>query len=145
MAMGAEAWTTIPAKDCGVDAVATSDNLFFGGVCLIQAKRWANLVGLERPGHPLLIRPGQRAVRAPQQNHAHQRRRAQTPDQEASEHRRHPRDLASTAGQSIQQQTSWAARPRCLACRLGRGFSLTPVLEQVTEGYRAMDERRAIK
>ncbi|NRQ32964.1 restriction endonuclease [Nonomuraea sp. NN258] len=47
VAMGAEAWTTIPSKDGGVDAVATSDNLFFGGVCLIQAKRWANLVGLE--------------------------------------------------------------------------------------------------
>ena len=47
VAMGAEAWTTIPSKDGGVDAVATSDNLFFGGVCLIQAKRWAKLVGLE--------------------------------------------------------------------------------------------------
>ena len=46
-AMGAEAWTTIPSKDGGVDAVATSKNLFFGGVCLIQAKRWAGLVGLE--------------------------------------------------------------------------------------------------
>ena len=41
IAMGAEAWTTIPSKDGGVDAVATSKNLFFGGVCLIQAKRWA--------------------------------------------------------------------------------------------------------
>jgi restriction system protein len=47
VAMGAEAWTTIPSKDGGVDAVATSKNLFFGGVCLIQAKRWTNLVGLE--------------------------------------------------------------------------------------------------
>ena len=47
VAMGAEAWTTIPSKDGGVDAVATSRNLFFGGVCLIQAKRWAGLVGLE--------------------------------------------------------------------------------------------------
>ena len=47
IAMGAEAWTTIPSKDGGVDAVATSKNLFFGGVCLIQAKRWAGLVGLE--------------------------------------------------------------------------------------------------
>jgi restriction system protein len=45
--MGAEAWTTIPSKDGGVDAVATSKNLFFGGVCLIQAKRWTGLVGLE--------------------------------------------------------------------------------------------------
>jgi restriction system protein len=47
VAMGAEAWTTIPSKDGGVDAVATSKHLFFGGVCLIQAKRWTNLVGLE--------------------------------------------------------------------------------------------------
>jgi len=41
------AWTTIPSKDGGVDAVATSKNLFFGGVCLIQAKRWTGVVGLE--------------------------------------------------------------------------------------------------
>jgi restriction system protein len=47
VAMGAEAWTTIPSKDGGVDAVATSKNMFFGGVCLIQAKRWSGLVGLE--------------------------------------------------------------------------------------------------
>jgi restriction system protein len=47
VAMGAEAWTTIPSKDGGVDAVATSKNMFFGGVCLIQAKRWSKLVGLE--------------------------------------------------------------------------------------------------
>ena len=47
VAMGAEAWTTIPSKDGGVDAVATSKNLFFGGVCLIQAKRWTGVVGLE--------------------------------------------------------------------------------------------------
>lgn len=47
VAMGAEAWTTIPSKDGGVDAVATSKNLFFGGVCLIQAKRWTGVLGLE--------------------------------------------------------------------------------------------------
>jgi restriction system protein len=47
VAMGAEAWRTVPSKDGGVDAVATSKNLFFGGVCLIQAKRWTGLVGLE--------------------------------------------------------------------------------------------------
>jgi restriction system protein len=47
VAMGAEAWQTIPSKDGGVDAVATSRHLFFGGVCLIQAKRWTGLVGLE--------------------------------------------------------------------------------------------------
>jgi restriction system protein len=47
VAMGAEAWNTIPSKDGGVDTVATSKNLFFGGVCLIQAKRYTGLVGLE--------------------------------------------------------------------------------------------------
>jgi restriction system protein len=47
VAMGAEAWTTIPSKDGGVDAVAVSKNLFFGGTCLIQAKRWTGLVGLD--------------------------------------------------------------------------------------------------
>jgi restriction system protein len=47
VAMGAEAWRTVPSKDGGVDAVATSKNLFFGGVCLIQAKRWTKLVGLD--------------------------------------------------------------------------------------------------
>ena len=47
VAMGAEAWATIPSKDGGVDAVATSKHLFFGGVCLIQAKRYTGLVDLE--------------------------------------------------------------------------------------------------
>ena len=45
VAMGAEAWTTIPSKDGGVDAVATSQQRFFGGVCLIQAKRWTGRSG----------------------------------------------------------------------------------------------------
>jgi restriction system protein len=45
--MGAEGWNTIPSKDGGVDAVATSKKLIFGGVCLIQAKRYTGLVGLE--------------------------------------------------------------------------------------------------
>lgn len=47
IAMGAEAWTTIPSKDGGIDAIAASKNMFFGGVCLIQAKRWTGVVGLE--------------------------------------------------------------------------------------------------
>jgi restriction system protein len=45
--MGAKAWTTVPSKDGGIDAVVTSDDLFFGGVCFIQAKRYASVVGLE--------------------------------------------------------------------------------------------------
>lgn len=47
VAMGAEASTTIPSRAGAVDAVATSKNLFFGGVCLIQAKRWTSVAGLE--------------------------------------------------------------------------------------------------
>jgi restriction system protein len=47
VAIGAQAWRTLPSRDGGVDAVATSKNLFFGGVCLIQAKRWTGLVGLD--------------------------------------------------------------------------------------------------
>ncbi|WP_018504136.1 restriction endonuclease [Parafrankia discariae] len=47
VAMGTEAWRTVPSKDGGVDAVATQKNLVFGGVCLIQAKRWTGLVGLD--------------------------------------------------------------------------------------------------
>lgn len=46
-AMGSEAWTTIPSKDGGVDAVVTSKHLVFGSVCLIQAKRWKDVVGLD--------------------------------------------------------------------------------------------------
>ena len=38
LAMGAEAWNTFPSKDGGVDAVAVSKHLAFGGVCFIQAK-----------------------------------------------------------------------------------------------------------
>ncbi|WP_226899233.1 restriction endonuclease [Nonomuraea phyllanthi] len=47
VAMGAETWTALPPKDGGVEAVATSDNLFFGGVCLIQAKQSSGPVDLE--------------------------------------------------------------------------------------------------
>lgn len=47
VAMGAEAWNTFPSKDGGVDAVAVSKHLAFGGVCFIQAKRYTGVVGLE--------------------------------------------------------------------------------------------------
>lgn len=47
VAIGAEAWRTVPSTDGGVDTVATSKNLFFGGARLIHAKRWTNLVGLD--------------------------------------------------------------------------------------------------
>jgi restriction system protein len=47
VAMGAEAWNTFPSKDGGVDAVAVSKHLAFGGICFIQAKRYTGVVGLE--------------------------------------------------------------------------------------------------
>jgi restriction system protein len=47
VAMGTEAWNTFPSKDGGVDAVAVSKHLAFGGVCFIQAKRYTGVVGLE--------------------------------------------------------------------------------------------------
>jgi restriction system protein len=47
VAMGAEAWNTFPSKDGGVDAVAISKHLAFGGICFIQAKRYSGVVGLE--------------------------------------------------------------------------------------------------
>jgi len=50
--MGAEAWTTIPSKDGGVDAVATSRHLFFGGMRLIQGKRGTGLVSLKSVYEP---------------------------------------------------------------------------------------------
>ena len=46
-AMGAQAWTTIPAREGTVGAVVTSKNVFFGGACLVQAERREGLVGLD--------------------------------------------------------------------------------------------------
>jgi restriction system protein len=45
--MGMKAWNTEAIKDDGVDAVAVNDNAVFGGMCIIQAKRYRNAVGVE--------------------------------------------------------------------------------------------------
>jgi restriction system protein len=45
--MGMQAWNTQAIKDDGVDAVAVSNNAVFGGMCIIQAKRYRNAVGVE--------------------------------------------------------------------------------------------------
>lgn len=45
--MGMQAWNTEAIKDDGVDAVAVNDNAVFGGMCIIQAKRYRNAVGVE--------------------------------------------------------------------------------------------------
>lgn len=46
-AMGMKAWNTEASKDDGVDAVATSEVALFGGLCVIQAKRYSRAVGVE--------------------------------------------------------------------------------------------------
>ena len=45
--MGMRAWNTQAIKDDGVDAVAVNNNAVFGGMCIIQAKRYRNAVGVE--------------------------------------------------------------------------------------------------
>jgi restriction system protein len=45
--MGMQAWNTQAIKDDGVDAVAVNKNAVFGGMCIIQAKRYRNAVGVE--------------------------------------------------------------------------------------------------
>jgi len=45
--MGMQAWNTQAIKDDGVDAVAVNTNPVFGGMCIIQAKRYRNAVGVE--------------------------------------------------------------------------------------------------
>lgn len=46
-AMGMEAWVTQSSRDEGVDGVATNPDPVLGGLCVIQAKRYKNIVGLE--------------------------------------------------------------------------------------------------
>ncbi|MFD8087051.1 restriction endonuclease [Kitasatospora sp. NPDC059722] len=46
-AIGLEAWNTQASKDEGVDAVAISKDPIFNGECIIQAKRYTKLVGVE--------------------------------------------------------------------------------------------------
>jgi restriction system protein len=46
-AMGMKSWTTQPSKDDGVDAVAVNEDPVFGGLCVIQAKRYRGAVGVE--------------------------------------------------------------------------------------------------
>jgi restriction system protein len=46
-AIGMKAWVTQASRDDGVDAVATNEDPVVGGLCVIQAKRYSNIVGLE--------------------------------------------------------------------------------------------------
>ncbi|MER6167936.1 restriction endonuclease [Streptomyces violaceorubidus] len=45
--IGMEAWNTQASKDEGVDAVGVSKDPVFSGECIIQAKRYSKLVGVE--------------------------------------------------------------------------------------------------
>jgi restriction system protein len=46
-AMGMKSWVTQASKDDGVDAVAVNEDPVFGGLCIIQAKRYRSAVGVE--------------------------------------------------------------------------------------------------
>jgi restriction system protein len=46
-AMGMKSWVTQASKDDGVDAVAVNEDPVFGGLCIIQAKRYRGAVGVE--------------------------------------------------------------------------------------------------
>ena len=46
-AMGMKSWNTQASKGDGVDAVAIDEDPVFGGLCIIQAKRYRGAVGVE--------------------------------------------------------------------------------------------------
>ncbi|GAA2713194.1 restriction endonuclease [Actinoplanes palleronii] len=46
-AIGMESWVTQASKDEGVDGVAFNKDPIVGGLCIIQAKRYSKIVGLE--------------------------------------------------------------------------------------------------
>lgn len=46
-AVGMKAMVTQPSRDGGIDAVATNEDPLLGDVCIIQAKRYKDVVGLE--------------------------------------------------------------------------------------------------
>ena len=45
--IGLKAWVTQGSRDDGVDAVALNEDPILGGICVIQAKRYKNIVGVE--------------------------------------------------------------------------------------------------
>jgi len=46
-AMGMKSWVTQASRDDGVDGVAINEDPIVGGLCVIQAKRYSKIVGLE--------------------------------------------------------------------------------------------------
>ena len=65
-AIGMKSWVTQASRDEGVDGVATNEDPIVGGLCIIQAKRYSKIVGLE-------------AVHALRQRHGGQERRQRRP------------------------------------------------------------------
>ncbi|WP_435126497.1 restriction endonuclease, partial [Micromonospora tulbaghiae] len=45
--IGMKSWVTQASKDEGVDGVAVNEDPIVGGLCIIQAKRYSKIVGLE--------------------------------------------------------------------------------------------------
>jgi restriction system protein len=45
--IGLKSWVTQASRDDGVDAVAVNEDPIVGGLCVIQAKRYSNIIGLE--------------------------------------------------------------------------------------------------
>jgi restriction system protein len=45
--IGMKSWVTQASRDDGVDAVAINEDPIVGGLCVIQAKRYSRVVGLE--------------------------------------------------------------------------------------------------
>jgi restriction system protein len=46
-ARGLKSWVTQASRDDGVDGIATNEDPIVGGLCIIQAKRYSKIVGLE--------------------------------------------------------------------------------------------------
>ena len=46
-AIGLKSWVTQSSRDEGADGVAVNEDPIVGGLCIIQAKRYSNIVGLE--------------------------------------------------------------------------------------------------
>ncbi|WP_206779377.1 restriction endonuclease, partial [Frankia sp. EI5c] len=46
-AMGMNSWVTQGSRDDGIDAVATNVDPIVGGLCVIQAKKYRHVVGVE--------------------------------------------------------------------------------------------------
>ncbi len=46
-AIGLKSWVTQVSRDGGIDGVAVNEDPILGGLCIIQAKRYTKMIGLE--------------------------------------------------------------------------------------------------